>query len=236
MIIDGNLAKAKKYLDLISARSEQERDKLRGPCITISRETGANARKYGEQLLLQLPQFQKHSTSPWAYFDKELIDKIINDHDWPQRYSEYLFDKNSSVFGDYINELLGLHTGMYAIQRKIVKSIVRLAEQGNVIIVGRGANIITAKMSNSFHIRLTASLEKRINHLVDYHKLSPAEAIEFIETEEEARKKYIKKNFLKDIDDPQLYHLIININLFNDEEVTELITFSLRKKFPNYFN
>ena len=45
---------------------------------------------------------------------------------------------------------------MLVLVHKTAKTILQLAEMGNVIIIGRGANVVTAHMNNIFHVRLVA--------------------------------------------------------------------------------
>lgn len=68
------------------------------------------------------------------------------------------------------------------------------------------------------------------------YNLKEAEAVNFIEKNDEARKNYLKTYFNKDIDDPLLYHLIINTHLISFKRAVELIGNSIMQRFPNEFN
>jgi cytidylate kinase len=81
---------------------------------------------------------------------------------------------------------------------------------GNVILVGRGANIVAAHMPHVFHIRLVAPLKERLGHIEEYYKLKPAEAVKMARDLEESRKRYVRRYFRADVGDPLNYHLIIN--------------------------
>jgi len=39
----------------------------------------------------------------------------------------------------------------------IAETILHLAEQGNVILIGRGANLVTRELQHVFHVRLVGS-------------------------------------------------------------------------------
>lgn len=56
------------------------------------------------------------------------------------------------------------------------RTILWLAGMGRIILVGRGANVITARLPNGFHVRLVAPLAQRIQHAADYHRLSQPQA------------------------------------------------------------
>ena len=66
------------------------------------------------------------------------------------------------MVADALEELLGLHPSSWTLIQQTAETIWRLAQMGHVILVGRGANLITAKLASVFHVRLIGSLEKRV--------------------------------------------------------------------------
>jgi len=52
---------------------------------------------------------------------------------------------------------------------------------------------------------------------------SHKEALELVRREDLARKRYVRKYFNKDIDDPLLYHLVINTDLVSHDEAACMI-------------
>jgi cytidylate kinase len=93
------------------------------------------------------------------------------------------------------------------------ETILRLAELGNVILLGRGANVITAKLPGVFHVRLVASLDQRLERTQHFERMNRKEALRRIQQQDRGRNRYVKKYFGKDADDPLLYHMIINTDL-----------------------
>ncbi|MCX7965201.1 MAG: cytidylate kinase-like family protein, partial [Syntrophorhabdaceae bacterium] len=57
------------------------------------------------------------------------------------------------------------------------------------------------------------------------------EAITYVKKEDEAKSRYIKDNFGEDINNPLLYHLIINTDLISHEEAARLIGDTVIKRF-----
>ena len=106
---------------------------------------------------------------------------------------------------------------------------------GNVVIVGRGANVITAKLKNTFHVRLIASLEKRVEHIKELMDMNEKEALTYIKKEDENRKKYLKSYFHVDADDPLLYHMTINTDLLTHKGAAYLIAEAVVLKFSHLF-
>jgi cytidylate kinase len=107
----------------------------------------------------------------------------------------------------------------------------RLAHIGNVILVGRGANVVTSELPTVFHVHLVGSLEKRIEQAQKVFSLDRKSAINYIKKKDEGRRRYLKDNFDKDIDDPLLYHLIINTDLVQYDEAARLIGDEVIRRF-----
>jgi CMP/dCMP kinase len=94
---------------------------------------------------------------------------------------------------------------------------------GHAIFVGRASNIITANRKNVFHVRLVAPYTQRIRNVEDFYHLGPREAAEFMAATDEARRRYVKRYFKAEIDDPLRYHLVVNTGLISYEDAARLI-------------
>ena len=106
-----------------------------------------------------------------------------------------------------------------------------LAQMGYVILVGRGGNVITGTLPNAFHVRLVGSLEKRIGHAQEVRNLDRQAALEWVKKEDMGRRRYVKENYDKDIDDPLLYHLVLNTDLIHYNDAARLIGDEVIKRF-----
>ena len=132
-------------------------------------------------------------------------------------------------------ELLGGQPPIFNLIHKTTQTILQLAQIGNVIILDRGANIITSKLHNSFHVRLVAPLEYRIDHIQELYNYDRTKAIDFIKHEDMDRKDFVSTYFHKDVSDPLLYNLVINTHENNDKVIAEIIVNAVLKKFPDFF-
>ena len=94
---------------------------------------------------------------------------------------------------------------------------------GRVILLGRGANVITSKLSNGFHVRLVASLEKRVEYVQETQHLGRKAAKQFVEKQDRGRRRYLKRYFDADLDDPLLYDLTINTERISFDEAARMI-------------
>lgn len=233
----GVFEKCKRYIESHTTedRSHLFRPKHLYPAITISRQTGAGAKPVCEKLIEILDEYSAPENVSWAFFDKNLIEKVLEDHNLPEQIKDFMHETKYNHVNAAINELLGLKPAEWTIVHKTTDTILQLARMGNVIIVGRGANIITAKLKNTFHIRLIASLEKRIEHMMNLMGFNEKEAAAYIKSEDENRKKYIKSYFNVNIEDPLLYHMTVNTDLLTHNGAAYLIAEAVVQKFSHLF-
>jgi len=238
MLISGALEKARLYIETHSKEKElNKKEKFeKGPCITISRETGAGAEEITDKLVEILQKYRKENQPDWTIFDKNLIEKVIEDHHLPKTLSEVFDEKKYSSILSFASEVLVGQPSVQTLVHKTTQTILSLAELGNVIIVGRGGNIVTADLSNSFHVRLVAPLEDRINRVKEVYGYDTKQATDFLKKDDQARKNYLSTYFHKQIDDPLLYHLTINTHHFSYDHAAELIADAVMTKFPKRFN
>jgi hypothetical protein len=198
--------------------------------ITLSRQYGSGAHAVAEKLLQLLPNPKFGDTSAWAVFDRNLVEKVLADHHLPSRLARFMPEDRITEVSDTMDELFGLHPPSWTLVHKTAETILHLAELGNVIIIGRGANVITSKLHYVFHVRLVAPLEARVQYVQQTRDLTRAAALELIREEDLGRARYLKKYFHKNVEDPLLYHLIINTGQVTHDEAAHLIGEAVAKQ------
>ncbi len=191
--------------------------------ITISRQSGAGGHEIAERLARRLNKDAAPEACPWTMVDRELVERVLEDHHLPKRLARFMGEDRVSEMTDTLDELFGLHPPSWILVRKTAETILHLAELGNVIVIGRGANVITAKLGHMFHVRLIGSLARRVAYHQQANNLSREAALKLVNREDRGRERYLKKYFKADIDDPLLYHLVINTDLVSKEEAADLI-------------
>ncbi len=200
------------------------------PTITISRMTGAGGRsvaaKLGEYLQTSVPVECR-----WTVFDRDLMDRVLEDHHLSRRVVEHEPEDHKPFIRDAIEELLGLHPSTWTIVQHTAETILRLAGMGNVILVGRGANVVTAKLKHTFHLRLVGSLGQRVHRVEEVYRLDAKAAAEFVRKEDQGRRKYLKAYYDKDIDDPLIYDLVINTDAISYEAAARLVGEAVISRF-----
>jgi len=233
MLAVGAYEKCKRYIDQHTAELEKKKEIY--PCITISRQTGSGSYEVSEKLINILQSKTKEPEDRWTYFNKELIQQVIQEFKLPKVFTDYIVEGKYNYINDAVNELLNIRPSEWTIVHRTTEIILQLARFGKSIIVGRGSNIITSKLPNCFHIRLIAPIEHRMKHVQNVFSFSKTEAIEYIKREDASRNKYLKSHFFRDPDDETLYHMTINTGKLTYLETAEIIANSVMRKFPNNF-
>jgi Cytidylate kinase-like family len=212
------------YLQSQAALPEAARE--RQPlAITISREVGAGGRTIAELLGQKLTAAEKTpASSPWAVFDANLAKHVLEDHKLPPNLVQFMTeDARLLPVEAIVEEVLGLHPASWTLVQHTTQTILRLAGLGRTILVGRGANVITARLPNVFHVRLVAPLATRIRHTANYYQLNEPEAAKFVREQDNARRRYVRRYFNCEIDDPTLYDVTLNTGRLDFARAAELI-------------
>jgi cytidylate kinase len=203
--------------------SEVKPSGLRRRAITVSRQSGSGGSVIAKALAAFLDVHAPREGCPWTVFDRNLVERVLQDHNLPQRLSKFMAEDRISEISDIMDELFGLHPSSWVLVRQTSETILHLAELGNVILLGRGTSVITAKLDNVFHVRLVGSLERRVERIMEAQSLDHGAAVEHIKNEDRGRTRYLKTYFDRDIDDPLLYDLVINTDRVPLEAAAKMI-------------
>jgi len=201
--------------------------------ITISRQSGCGAHVVAEKLAAHLQARTPKDAPPWTAFDRNLVERVLAEHRLPEHIASYMPEDRITEINDIMDELFGLRPSSWTLVQKTAETILHLAELGNVILVGRGSTIITAKLPHVVHVRLIGSLEQRIQKMREFESLDQNEAARRVHDEDLGRQRYVRKHFEENIDDPLLYHLVINTDHVSLDDAASLIgDYALNRKCP----
>jgi len=202
-----------------------------GPAITISHQTGAGAYQVAEHLKELLETGEIEGVPKWTVLDRQLVEQALEEHHLPPALANKIPEDKRSYVADVLDDLFGLRPPSWVLVPQIVETTVRLAERGHVILIGRGAAIVTAQVPNVFHVRLVASLPTRIKRIKTWHNPASADAARLIDREDRGRRRYIRANFHARPDDDLLYHMVLNTDRFSFSDTASLIAEGAQKYF-----
>ncbi len=103
-------------------------------------------------------------------------------------------------------------------------SVVRdLARAGDVVIIGRGANMILAGVPGVMHVGLVAPMEVRVETAIQREHFTREEAQRYVEELEQGRVTFFRKFFKVNPFDPSLYHIMLNMGEVQPETAAEIV-------------
>ncbi len=194
--------------------------------ITISRQFGAGgitlgkmvAEKYGyifadTDVIKMVAEMANVSTHFVETIEKEAggkFSKFIS-----KMVSKPLVDRILKDERGYIDEEIYLDY--------LVLIIAQMADDGNVVILGRGSQYILNDHPDAFHILLIDEFENRVQFMKSHYDLSKSRANQVVRGEDKRRKNLYKKLGKTDYDDPFLYHLVLNMSKLDLKQAFELI-------------
>jgi len=196
------------------------------PIITISREYGCPGDRIAEMLAETLSK-KNHlngGMDEWKWISKEILDdsahklkitpSLVNEI--AHKKERGFFDNLALFFSDEYYPTDG------KVQNTIAGMIHKTAEQGNVVILGRAAEIITQNFVNAVHIKLFAPVEWR-NEIVSINENVSMSTAKKICADNDRQRESFRNYFRGDRDPLSFYDLTFNCKTLSDEEVIEMI-------------
>jgi len=225
-----------KYIFAQVTYWKQQKDQLatieksnRLPFITISREYGCGGFEIAKRLseifndeLKQAPQ--------WAAYNRMILDRVMDDMGLSSSLTETLTTTARSGLTNLLQTSFSTFPPQVSVHKKLAETITLLALNGNVIVVGRGSNIITRSIKNGYHVRLVAPQSWRAERLVDKMNISKQDAVKLITDKTKQRDTYLKEYLKFDVADPHNYHLIINNAEHSVDQAARIIIESMKIK------
>ena len=201
------------------------------PAVTISHQTGAGAPEIAGLLAQSLQQTRFTGDHAWAVYNHQIIENALEEKRWPKRLAGKITEEKRFFIDELIYDVLDLQPPSWVLMPQVVETTLRLAREGHAILVGHGATVVTAKLTNVFHVRLTGSLSKRIERVQKLEKLSPEVASKFVRTEDQRRKKFLRAHFHARLDNELFYDLAINTDRLSNEDAVALISEGAQRFF-----
>lgn len=100
---------------------------------------------------------------------------------------------------------------------------------GNMVIVGRGGQAILGEKRDVLHIRVIAPMSERIKNLQRQGMTGIADIKVKINQQDRATAEYLSRFHNIQVDDPTLYHLVINTGRMDAEAAAHMIAAAAQK-------
>ncbi len=170
--------------------------------LAISREEGAGGSEIAQAAGKALG---------FDVLDRELLDRVA------ERYhlSRPMLKLVDETRSNWIHDVLGTWMDRNVVTSE--KYLVHLAHvvlaavrEKKLVLVGRGAQFLLPR-EKGLAVRIVASLEYRTEQVMRREQLGKADARRLIEELDAGRREFVQRFFHRDIDDPHVYDLVINV-------------------------
>jgi len=215
------------WVEIIERKKREEaKEKTTGITITISREFGCEAYPLAEILKKSL---EAETGQNWIILDKNIIDKLSQDTNLSKTLIKDL-GLASSFIQDFFSSFNSGAISKNQVFKELSEIILRVAKEGNAIIVGRGAAIITQYLENCIHFRLEAPLEFRIKSISKRAQLDPEEAEKIVLESSANREKFLKDFLNTEAGNPDYYKAIYDNSENSIKNIAESILAHVKEK------
>ncbi|MCP4661210.1 MAG: cytidylate kinase-like family protein [bacterium] len=133
----------------------------------------------------------------------------------------------AEIFGRWIDSHLVTQT---AYVTHLSQVIIFSARDTKTVLVGRGAQFILPR-AKGLAVRIIAPRPRRVERIMKRRSLDRQAADDFVVENDQGRRELIERYFRRDVADPSLYDLVINLQHLDHERAAELIVDQYRQRF-----
>lgn len=201
-----------------------------GPVITISRQTGCDARQVAENVVDNLNR--KYGSAKWKWVDKDIIYAIAKELNTDANRVENFYQGfELSNMSEMIMAFSGGFVSDLRVKKAIKDVVLSMSKEGYIVLVGRGGVSIAHDITDSLHVRLMAPFYWRVENVMKKKGIDIEAAEEFVVDTDERRFNLIT-TFLekKSLNIDYLFDSTINRQSFNIFETADLICSMFEKK------
>ncbi len=204
--------------------------------ITMSRQIGSGSDELATRLCSELGLIQ---------FDKRLMARVANEvgitpgeiidyseTEYQRRgFFEVLFRRSRPVaeFSTWVgNPAAGYERRTRVLDEAgavdlIRATVIKAYEQDNILIVGRGGQVILEDKPDVLHVRVVAPFEERLRRMQESQNMTPSQARRYLQEIDSTSAEYLRNFHHVDPDDASLYHLVVNTGKLGIEGALGLV-------------
>lgn len=189
--------------------------------VTISREFGSGGRTIGKLVADKLG---------YKFFDTEIIDRVVEEtglsREIVERYDEYATHKNSFLYSIAVNAGGDNYSGLSfanRVQVAQVNLIKKLADEGDCVIMGRGADYILREREDCFNIFVRASMDFRAKHVIENYGETDVKIEDRLKDKDVRRKVFYRSFAMREWGACENYNLMLDSGAIGIEKCADLI-------------
>jgi cytidylate kinase len=108
-------------------------------------------------------------------------------------------------------------------------ALAETARDGNLVYHGVAGGLLLQDAPGVLSVRLIAPLDSRVRDLMDAEGMDAASAEAYIREIDDSRARWVRTVYGKEIGDPSLYDLVLNLDTFSVEEACEVLCLAARR-------
>jgi len=189
--------------------------------ITVSREFGSGGRTIGRIVADKLG---------YKFYDDEIIDRVVKEsglsREIVERYDEYATHRNSLLYTLAVNSMGdGVHGLSFANQVQIAQATVikQVADEGNCVIIGRGADYILRDRKDCFNVFVRADMASKVKRVEELYGKTQQKTEDRIKDKDTKRKVFYRSFALREWGDIANYNLVLDSGVIGIDKCAEII-------------
>lgn len=194
--------------------------------ITISRQFGAGGITLGKMIAEKMG---------YTFADSDIIQRVAKEAnvstDWIESFEKEAGSRlsrfiSSMVSKRWLDRVLSDERGYLDEQiylDYLVLIVAQFADEGDVVILGRGSQYILNDHPDAVHILLVDQFENRIQFMMKQYGMAHKKAERMVTNEDRRRMNLFKRLGKSDFDNPQLYHLVLNMGRLDLDTARDMI-------------
>jgi cytidylate kinase len=194
--------------------------------ITISRQFGAGGITLGKMIAKELG---------YTFADEDIVKRIAKEANVSPHWVETVEKEAGGKLSRFITKMVSkplvdriLKDERGYIDEQtyldyIVLIIAQIADEGDVVILGRGGQYILNDHPDAYHILLINDFENRVEFMMAHYDLSNAKAAQVVNREDKRRMNLYRKLGKTDYDNSGLYHLVLNMGRISLEQAQQVV-------------
>lgn len=192
--------------------------------ITISREFGSGGRTIGRQVAEKLG---------YKFYDAEIIERVIEksglSREIVEKYDEYATHKSSFLYSIAINSANAsadsYHGTSFASQVHIaqIKVINEIAEEGNCVIIGRGADYILRDRADVLNVFVYADMKFKCDRVLSLYGETDKKIEDRIRDKDTKRRVFYRSFAMREWGVYQNYHMMLDSGIIGLDRCADMI-------------
>ena len=201
-------------------------DKNKQFVITINREVGSGGRSVGRILAerLNVKYYDKALvaglTEKFGLSSEEIERIKAQKKSWWNEFNNYYHTRVNSTSMPMEAEVKLTTASMFETEKAILEG---LAEQESCVVAGRSGFLVFREWPNHLSIFIQASMEYRINRIMQKQGVTEQEARDIIQKMDSSRETYIQKYDDTSRYDTRNYQLVISMDGMTPESASDVI-------------